>query len=73
MKPKHAIIAVAVLLAAALAAWAYYPPFRLFAIYAAGRSPSCPLNQAVFELVTRMAELYSADRPDPVEQRMAAE
>jgi FkbM family methyltransferase len=47
VKPKHAIIAVAVLLAAALAAWAYYPPFRLFAIYAAGRSPSCPLNQAV--------------------------
>ncbi|MBV9563128.1 MAG: DUF2341 domain-containing protein [Bradyrhizobium sp.] len=27
----------------------------------------------VDELVTRMAELYSADRPDPVEQRMAAE
>jgi biopolymer transport protein ExbB len=25
------------------------------------------------ELVTRMAEAYSADRPDPVEQRMAAE
>jgi biopolymer transport protein ExbB len=27
----------------------------------------------VDELVTRIAELYSADRPDPVEQRMAAE
>jgi biopolymer transport protein ExbB len=27
----------------------------------------------VDEMVTRVAELYSADRPDPVEQRMAAE
>ena len=27
----------------------------------------------VDELVTRIAELYSADRPDPVDQRMAAE
>jgi biopolymer transport protein ExbB len=27
----------------------------------------------VDELVTRLAELYAADRPDPIEQRMAAE
>jgi FkbM family methyltransferase len=47
VKAKRAIIAAAILLAAAIAAWAVLPPFRLFALYAAGRSPNCPLNQAV--------------------------
>jgi FkbM family methyltransferase len=28
-------------------AYAYYPPFRLFSWYVAGRSPQCPLPQAV--------------------------
>jgi FkbM family methyltransferase len=47
VKLRRAILVIAVLLAAAVAAWAYYPPFRLLTLYAAGRSPACPLNQAV--------------------------
>jgi FkbM family methyltransferase len=47
VKRKRALVVIALIVIAAGAAWAYYPPFRLFALYAAGRSPSCPLNQAV--------------------------
>ncbi len=46
MSLKRAIPFLA-LFAAAAAAWAYSPPFRLLALYAAGRSPNCPLNRAV--------------------------
>ena len=38
---------VAVLLLIGGLAYAYYPPFRLFSWYAVGRSPDCPMGQAV--------------------------
>src|SRR5205809_1073844 len=44
---KRLIVVVAVLLAAAAVACGYYPPVRLFALYAAGRSPNCPLKTAI--------------------------
>src|ERR1051326_5657635 len=34
-------------LALAIVAWSFYPPFRLFALVAAGRSPVCPLANAL--------------------------
>jgi FkbM family methyltransferase len=59
VKRKLAIIVIAIL-AGAAAAWAYYPPFRLFALYAAGRSPNCPLNQAV-ECASHLQALKAAN------------
>src|SRR5262245_40517966 len=38
-------VAVALILAAAAYAW--YPPFRLFALVVAGRSPVCPMPNAL--------------------------
>jgi FkbM family methyltransferase len=34
-------------LIATVAAWAWYPPFRLFTLVAVGRSPVCPMAQAL--------------------------
>ncbi len=47
MKLSRILILVAVLLGAGVAAYSYYPPFRLMTLVAAGRSPVCPLAQAV--------------------------
>jgi FkbM family methyltransferase len=44
---KRAIGIVATLIVAGGLTYAYYPPFRLFSWYVAGRSPSCTLAQAV--------------------------
>ena len=41
------IVMLAILLAIAGVAYAYYPPFRLLVWIAAGRSPDCPLAQAL--------------------------
>jgi len=41
------ILILTILLAAAGGAYAWYPPFRLFTWVAAGRSPDCPLAQAL--------------------------
>ncbi len=60
MKRKNVIVAIAVLLAGAAAVWAYYPPFRLAALFAAGRSPHCPLNQAV-ECASHIQALKAAN------------
>jgi len=44
VKPFRVLLVV---LIAAAAAWAWYPPFRLFALVAAGRSPVCPISNAL--------------------------
>ena len=41
------VIALVVLLALAGLAYAFYPPFRMLTWVAAGRSPDCPLGQAL--------------------------
>lgn len=41
------LITVLVIIVAAGVAYAYYPPFRLFTWVAAGRSPDCPLSEAL--------------------------
>jgi FkbM family methyltransferase len=60
VRAKRAVIVAAVLLAASIAAWAVLPPFRLFALYAAGRSPNCPLNRAV-ECASHIKALKAAN------------
>lgn len=47
MKLWRILILILVLLGATVAAYSYYPPFRLMALVAAGRSPVCPLANAV--------------------------
>lgn len=47
MRKSRSILILTVLLAAAGVAYAYYPPFRLLTWVAAGRSPDCPLAQAL--------------------------
>jgi FkbM family methyltransferase len=44
---RRALAIVGTLAVAAGLAYSYYPPFRLFSWYVAGRSPSCSLAQAV--------------------------
>lgn len=44
---KGIVVSVAVLAAAAAGLGHFYPPFRLFAIKAVGRSPVCPLGEAL--------------------------
>jgi FkbM family methyltransferase len=41
------LIAIVLLSAAAIAAYFYYPPFRLLTLVAAGRSPDCPMSRAL--------------------------
>ncbi|MBS1875053.1 MAG: FkbM family methyltransferase [Acidobacteria bacterium] len=41
------VLLVALILSASFAASAFYPPFRLLAMVAAGRSPQCSLSQAM--------------------------
>lgn len=53
---------VAILLAAAGGAYAWYPPFRLFTWVAAGRSPDCPLVQALQSDRNAQLERAAADR-----------
>jgi FkbM family methyltransferase len=47
VKLRRILLAGAVLLAAASALWAWYPPARLLALVAIGRSAVCPASQAV--------------------------
>ena len=47
MKLSRFLLPLGVLCVAAGVAWSAYPPFRLFALYAAGHSVVCPLKQAV--------------------------
>ncbi len=47
MRRRRLILILIILLAAAGGAYAWYPPFRLFTWVAAGRSPDCPLAQAL--------------------------
>ena len=47
MKPSRILLALALALAAGAGAYAWYPPFRLFALAATGHSPVCPLSHAV--------------------------
>ena len=47
MKLRRPILTLAAVLAAAGLAYAYYPPFRLFTLVVAGRSPACPMRQAI--------------------------
>jgi hypothetical protein len=50
------------MLAAAGAAYAWYPPFRLFTWVAAGRSPDCPLAQALQSERNAQIERQSHER-----------
>ncbi len=47
VKPLSTIFALIVLAAAGAAAYAYYAPFRDMALVFAGKSPECPLGEAV--------------------------
>jgi hypothetical protein len=47
LRSPRLILILSILLAAAGGAYAWYPPFRLFTWVAAGRSPDCPLSQAL--------------------------
>ena len=46
MKGRFVLLLI-ILLALSVVAYRYYPPFRLFAFVVAGRSPVCPLGEAV--------------------------
>jgi FkbM family methyltransferase len=47
VKLSRVLLLIAAFLAFAGAAFAWYPPFRYFALVVAGRSPQCPMAQAV--------------------------
>jgi FkbM family methyltransferase len=47
VKTSRIVVSFGVLLAAGLAAYLIFPPFRLWALVVAGHSPVCPLAQAV--------------------------
>jgi FkbM family methyltransferase len=47
VKLSRILIVVAALLGVVVAAYSYYPPFRLMTLAAAGRSPVCPFAKAV--------------------------
>jgi len=55
---KRLLLAVVLLAVVAGVGWAYYPPFRLFTLYAAGRKVICPLNEslAAADHVTRLRD-----------------
>jgi FkbM family methyltransferase len=56
------VLALAVLAAAGVAAGRYYPPLRLFAFKAAGRSPVCPLDHALKANENEKLQLQYKDR-----------
>ena len=47
MTLKRLLLAVVLLAVVAGVGWAYYPPFRLFTLYAAGRKVICPLDESL--------------------------
>ena len=47
MTLKRLLLAVLLLAVVAGVGWAYYPPFRLFTLYAAGRKVICPLDESL--------------------------
>ena len=47
MRLSRAVLFLVLLVAAAGVAWSFYPPFRLLALYAAGRNVVCPVSEAV--------------------------
>jgi hypothetical protein len=44
---KRLLLAVVLLAVVAGVGWAYYPPFRLFTLYAAGRKVICPFDESL--------------------------
>jgi len=48
VKTSRILSVFVILIAVAIAAYLAYPPFRLFALVVAGRSPVCPLSHAVY-------------------------
>jgi FkbM family methyltransferase len=47
VKTSRILLSFLVLIAAGVAAYLIFPPFRLFALVTAGRSPVCPMSHAV--------------------------
>ena len=47
MTLKRLLVAVLLLAVVAGVGWAYYPPFRLFTLYAAGRKVICPFDESL--------------------------
>jgi FkbM family methyltransferase len=56
------VVAVAVLAAAGMAAGHFYPPLRLFAIKAAGRSPVCPMASALQAVANERLQIRYKDQ-----------
>ena len=47
MKTSRIVLSFAILIAAGVAGYLTFPPFRLWALVLAGRSPNCPMSHAV--------------------------
>ena len=47
MKTSRIVLSFAILLMAGVAAYLFFPPFRLWALVVAGHSPNCPMSHAL--------------------------